>query len=432
LFMMSSAVIGSIILFITLVLFVTQWIPATATAIISVTLFALTGAASYKTCFSGFSNNIIIMLLGVLIVGQAMLESGLATLIGQTCFKLSKGREKRFLFFIVVSIAIMSAFMDNTTTVAVFLPVIASAVSASKRKMNFMNFVMPASIAAMVGGACLMIGCTVNLTGQSVLTEYTEYSFSMTDFTIASFPVLILIIVYILTIGYNLGNRIWNKPERRDAEHEAIRKFACVDDEKPVISRRRCIIMGCILLVMICLFLFTDLPLGLSASVAAMLCVLFRVVNLKHALPKIDWDVVIRLACTLGLAAALKESGFCDLISNAFISLFGDSVSPMTILVVVLVVSNLMSQFMGNSTVVLLLGAAVIPIVVSLGYSPLPITMALIMGASFAWMTPIAGACIGISFSGGYEFNDYAKYTLLLTLIMYVVISIWIPIVFPF
>ena len=67
--MMSSAVLGCILLIITLVLFITQWIPATATAILSITLLALTGAASYKTCISGFSNNIIIMLVSVLIVG---------------------------------------------------------------------------------------------------------------------------------------------------------------------------------------------------------------------------------------------------------------------------------------------------------------------------------------------------------------------------
>lgn len=430
--MISTPILGCILLVITLVLFITQWIPATATAIISVTLFALTGAASYQTCISGFSNNIVVMLVSVLIVGQAMLESGLATLIGQTCFNLSKGSEKRFLFYIVVSIAVMSAFMDNTTTVAVLLPVMASAVSASKREMNFMNLVMPASIAAMVGGACLLIGCTVNLTGQSILTEYTDYAFSVTDFTIAALPVLLLVIIYVLTIGYKLGNRIWNKPERREAEHDAIKKFACLGTSKPVIDKKKCIIMSCILLIMVCLFLFTKLPLGLSGSIAAMLCVLLRVVDLKKALPKLDWDVVIRLACTLSLAAALRECGFCDLISNAFISVFGNSVSPMVILIVVLVTSNLMSQFMGNSTVVLLLGAAVIPIVVSLGYSPLPVTMALVMGASFAWMTPIAGACIGISFSGGYTFNDYAKYTWPLTLMMYVVLSVWLPIAFPF
>lgn len=430
--MISSAILGSILLVITLVLFVTQWIPATATAMLSITLFALTGAASYKTCISGFSNNIIIMLVSVLIVGQAMLESGLATLIGQTCFKLSKGSEKRFLFYIIVSIAVMSMFMDNTTTVAVLLPVMAAAVSASKREMNFMNLVMPASIAAMVGGGCLMIGCTVNLTGQSILTEYTNYEFSMTDFTLAGLPVLLLVVAYVLTVGYKLANHIWNKPERRKAEHEAIKKFACLGNEKPTIDKKKCIAMAGILFVMVCLFLFTDLPLGLSGSVAAMLCVFLRMVDLKRALPKLDWDVVIRLACTLGLAAALKECGFCDLISNAFISAFGSSVSPMVILIVIIVVSNLMSQFMGNSTVVLLLGAAIIPIVDSLGYSPLPFTMALTLGASFAWMTPIAGACIGISFSGGYEFNDYARYTWPLTLMMYVVVALWVPVVFPF
>ena len=102
------------------------------------------------------------------------------------------------------------------------------------------------------------------------------------------------------------------------------------------------------------------------------------------------------------------------------------------ILVLVLIVSTLISQFMGNSTVVLVLGAAVIPIVVSLGYNPLAITMALILGSSFAWMTPIAGACIGISYSAGYQFTDYVKYTWPLTILMWAVLIIWLPIVFPF
>ncbi len=429
---MSTAVLGSIILVIAMILFITQWIPATATALLSIVLFAVTGAASYATCVSGFSNNIVIMLFGVLIVGRGMQESGLATLIGQACFRVSRGKEKLFLLYIMLSVALMSAFIDNTTTVAVMLPIMASAVSESKRNMRFMNLVMPASLASMVGGACLMIGCTVNLTGQSILTEYTSYEFSMTDFTVASLPVLALTIIYVMTIGYKLGNRIWNKPSREEAERAAVRKFACSDGAKPETDRRKCLTMTGIVLLMIVLFLFTDLPLGVSANIAALLCVILRTVNLKEALPRLDWDVLIRLACTLGLAAALRECGFCDLISDVFISAFGTNISPWLIMVTVLVVSTLMSQFMGNSTVVLLLGAAILPIVVSLGYSPLAVTMALIMGSSFAWMTPIAGACIGISYSGGYEFNDYAKYTAPLTVLMWVLCSAWLPIVFPF
>lgn len=183
---------------------------------------------------------------------------------------------------------------------------------------------------------------------------------------------------------------------------------------------------------MICLFLFSDLPLGVSSGIAALLCIFCQLVSLKKALPRLDWDVTIRLACTLGLAAALKECGFCDLISNAFISAFGTNISPYLIMIVIMVVATVMSQFMGNSTVVLLLGAAILPIVVSLGYNPMAVMMALVMGASFAWMTPIAGACIGISYSGGYEFNDYAKYTVLLTILMWVICAVWLPIVFPF
>ena len=429
---MAPDILGTIILAFILLLFITQWIPPTATAILSLVLFSVTGAASFETCISGFSNNIIIMLFGVLIVGQAMLESGLATLIGRAWLRLSKGHERRFLLYMMVAIAVLSMFIDNTTTVAVMLPIMASAVAASNGKMRFMNLVMPAALSAMVGGACLMIGCTVNLTGQSILTEYTDYAFSMTDFTIANLPVLVLVIIYCLTIGYKLAGRIWGDEEHRALEQPAVDRYVNSSSEQPETDKRKCVTMGIILGIMICLFLFTDLPLGLSANIAATLCLLFRLVNLKTALPRLDWDIIIRLACTLGLASALQECGFCELISGAFISAFGSGISPWVIMVFTLVLSSIMSQFMGNSTVVLVLGAAILPIVIGLGYDPMAVTMALIMGSSFAWMTPIAGACIGISFSSGYKFTDYAKYGGPLTVLMWVVAAVWLPIVFPF
>lgn len=429
---MAPDILGTIILAFILLLFITQWVPPTATAILSLILFSATGAASFETCISGFSNNIIIMLFGVLIVGQAMLESGLATLIGRACLRLSKGHERRFLLYMMLAIAMLSMFIDNTTTVAIMLPIMASAVAASNGKMRFMNLVMPATLSAMVGGACLMIGCTVNLTGQSILTAYTDFAFSMTDFTIANLPVLVLVIVYCLTIGYKLAGRIWGDEEHRALETSTVDRYVNGSSDQPVTDKRKCITMVVILGIMICLFLFTDLSLGLSASVAAMLCILFRLVNLKAALPRLDWDIIISLACTLGLAAALQECGFCELISGAFISAFGLGMSPLVIMVFTLVLSSIMSQFIGNSTVVLVLGAAILPIVTGLGYDPTAVTMALIMGSSFAWMTPIAGACIGISFSSGYCFTDYAKYGGVMTVLMWVVAAVWLPIVFPF
>lgn len=429
---MAPDIVGTIILIVTLILFITQWIPPTATAILSILLFALTGAASYSTCISGFSNNIIIMLFGVLIVGQAMLESGLATMIGRACLKLSRGHETRFLLYMMITIGILSMFIDNTTTVAVMLPIMASAAAASNGKMRFMNLVMPAALAAMTGGASLMIGCTVNLTGQSLLTEYTNEAFTLTDFTAANLPIFILTIVYCSTIGRKLAGRIWGDEAHRALELPAVARYIDSSSDGHEPDKRKCMLMCLILLLMICLFLFTDLPLGITANIAALLCVFFRLVKLKSALPRLDWDIIIRLACTLGLAAALQECGFCELISGAFISAFGTGISPWAIIIFTVVVSTVMSQFIGNSTVVLVLGAAILPIVTGLGYNPLAITMALVMGSSFAWMTPIAGACIGITFSSGYSFTDYAKYTWPLTVLMWILTIAWLPVIFPF
>ena len=429
---MPSELIGSLILLITVFLYVTKLIPVTATSILSIILFAVTGAAQFSTCVAGFSNNIVVQLFGVLIVGRAMLKSGLATLIGQTALKLSGGEEKRFLLYIMITVGFLSMFIDNTTCVAVFLPIMAAAVTQSRGKMRFMNLVMPASVASMIGGGCLLIGCTVNLTAQSVLTSYTSFEFSMFDFTKACVPAFIVCIAYIMLAGYRRGMNIWGSEARAAVEKKIVENFGAVQSTEDKPDKAKCLKMTFVLLVMVALFLFSTFPLGISANIAALLCITLRLVDVKDAVQHLDWEVVVRLGCALGLAGALKECGFCEMISAAFIGTFGTNISPVLILVVVIVMSNIMSQFMGNSTVLLLLGAAILPIVDSLGINPMTIAMGLTYGASFAFMTPIAGACIGVSYAAGYEFNDYAKYTYPLTLLIYLVGSLWLPIVFPF
>ena len=429
---MPSELIGSLILLITVFLYVTKLISVTATSVLAIVLFAATGAAQFSTCVSGFSNNSVIMLFGVLIVGRAMLQSGLADLIGQTALKLSCGNEKRFLLYIMLSMGVLSMFIDNTTCVAVFLPIMAAAVAQSNGEMRFMNLVMPASIAAMIGGGCLLIGCTVNLNAQTVLVGYTGYEFSMFDFTKACVPAFIACVAYVMLSGYRRGCRIWGSEMRAELEKEIVANLGANQSTNAQIDKAKCLKMTAALLVMIALFLFSKFPLGISANIAALLCIALKLVDIKDAVQHMDWEVVVRLGCALGLAGALKECGFCEMISDAFISTFGTSIPPILILVVVIVVSNIMSQFMGNSTVVLLLGAAILPIVDGLGINPMTITMGLVYGASFAFMTPIAGACIGVSYAAGYEFNDYAKYTYPLTLLIYIVGSLWLPIAFPF
>lgn len=429
---MAPEVIGSIILLITVVLFITKWIPVTATSMLSIMLFTITGVASFESCVAGFSNFSVVMLFGILIVGRAMLKTGLAQFIGLTAMKWSGGNEKRFLLYIMICMGVLSMFIDNTTCVACFLPIMAAATAESKGNIRFMNLVMPASLAAMIGGGCLLIGCTVNLNAQVVLMGCTDYEFSMFDFTKGCVPALIALVAYVMLVGYKRGMKIWGSEERAAAEKEIVANLGADEDEIGEIDKIQCIKMVGVLVIMVSLFLFSDLSLGVSANIAALLCIVLKLVDIKDAIKHIDWEVVVRLGCALGLAGALKECGFCEMISNAFISAFGTAVSPRLILVVVMIVANIMSQFMGNSTVVLLVGAAIIPVVDGLGINPLSITMALVYGASFAFMTPIAGACIGVSYAAGYEFNDYAKYTFPLTILIYIVGAIWLPIAFPF
>jgi anion transporter len=420
---MSSAVIACIILVLLVILFVTELIPLTATALLGCVLFAVTGAADYGRAFSGFSHNHVIMLIGVMIVGEAMMGSGLAMLIGNICVKLSRNNEKRFILCSCLGVALLSMWLDNTTMLAVFISIMTGVAAVGNMKM--LNMTMPVALCSMVGGSLTLIGCPVNLTGQSILKGMTGHEFRFFDFAKAGLPIYLITLVYITTLGAKRAKKIWG--DRPDGEVDMSRI------SKPAGENKRKIILMCgILLLMVIGFMTEVFPVGLTANIAGLLCIVLRLVDYKSVIRKINWDVILRLAAMLGIAGSLSDSGLSDMLANAFIINFGKDFSPYLLMTLVTLAAMGTSQFLGNSTVVFVLLPPVLSVTGGLGYSPLPFALAVMYGASFAFMTPIAGVCIGLSMVAGYKFNDYFRYTWPLSLASAIGIIILAPLAFPF
>ncbi|MDR1182977.1 MAG: anion permease [Bacteroidales bacterium] len=421
---MSPAIISSIILVFLVVLFITELIPFTATAILGCVLFAVTGVAEYNDVFSGFAHNNVIMLIGILIVADAMINSGLATLIGDYCIKLSRNNEKRFIFFTCIAIYLMSMWLDNTSIFAIFLSIMVS-VSSVNKNFRLINMAMPVVICAMVGGASTLIGCVVNIAGQSVITNMTEYEFGIFDFTKAGIPFFLITLVYVMTIGMNFSKRTWNDRKNEEIDTSQITKLFEAD-------ARRIVLILFVLLVMIAGFVTAVFPTGLIAMIAALLCQIFRLVDIKKTLRVINWDVIVRLAAMMGIVKALEVSGFNKMLSDLFITHFGNNTSPYVILIISTVISMAISQVMSNTATVLILLPPILAVTNGLGYNPLPFALAVIYGASLAFMMPTAGVCIGLSMIAGYKFKDYFRYSWLLSVLLAIGIIVLVPIFFPF
>ena len=118
---------------------------------------------------SGFSNSVVIMMVGLFVVGGAIFQTGLAKMISSHILKLAgKSELKLFLLVMLVTSAI-GAFVSNTGTVALMLPIVVSlAVSAN---MNPSRLLMPLAFASSMGGMMTLIGTPPNLVIQNALTS---------------------------------------------------------------------------------------------------------------------------------------------------------------------------------------------------------------------------------------------------------------------
>ena len=189
--------------------------------------------------------------------------------------------------------------------------------------------------------------------------------------------------------------------------------------------------MAVIFTAMVILYSTELIPIALTAAVCALACVITRCTTEKRLLNELDFRIIIRLGGCLGIAEGLYASGCCDLIARSFIQLFGAQMHPMVLLAASLFLVILISNFISNSTAVMVVLPSTLAICSMLGFNAVSYTLAISFGASLVICTPLASAQIAMSLAAGYRFSDYVKYNILLQIGVYLLILIVLPLYFP-
>ncbi len=425
---MSPSVIGLLILAVVIVLFLTGWIPSAQAAVLGCILFVLTGICSATEVFSSMADSTVILVVGMLIVGEAMFSVGLAYDVGNFIRRVTGNNERRLIFAAGLISALLSSFLSNVTVIAMAISIINSIVRTSK---NFRSkqLYLPIIIGASFGGILTLVGSTPQVTAMNILQETTGATLKIFDFTAIGAILVITYLLHATFTGYKLGDKIWgSRPEEDEREIAEDANMSFVAE----VPQYKKIMMLVIFLGMIVLFATGVIPVSLTAALGAVACVALRLIGERKAMAAVDWRIVIRLGGCLGIAKGLKASGFGDLISGGFIKIFGDQVSPMVLLAVAVLLVMIISNFITNSTAVVIVLPPVLAICTALGYNPVTYTMAIAYGANLCICTPLASAQMALAMAGGYKFSDYVKYGILLEILVYIEIVALTPLFFPF
>jgi di/tricarboxylate transporter len=130
---------------------------------------------------SGFSNSVVIMMVGLFVVGGAIFQTGLAKMIGNSILKFAGTSETRLFVLTILVTAAIGAFVSNTGTVALMLPIIVS--MSMEANMSSRRLLMPLAFASSMGGILTLIGTPPNLIVHEKLLEVTDKGLSFFSFT---------------------------------------------------------------------------------------------------------------------------------------------------------------------------------------------------------------------------------------------------------
>ena len=149
------------LLLIAVVIFATEKVSVDIVTLALLCVLVLSGILKVDEAFAGFSNDVIVMLGSIFVIGAAMRETGVLDALGAALSRKLGGQPTRLTAVMMTSVGGVSAFMNNTTVTAMFLgPLMAL---ARQVKISPSRLLMPLSFASILGGTCTLIGTSTNV-----------------------------------------------------------------------------------------------------------------------------------------------------------------------------------------------------------------------------------------------------------------------------
>ena len=185
-----------IILLVSAILFVSGKVRSDLVAICALLALLLCQVLTPAEGLSGFSNTTVIMMVGLFIVGGGIFQTGLAKMIGSKVMSLSGNSETRMFLLVMLVTGLIGAFVSNTGTVALMLPIIVSMATGAGKSPR--RFLMPLAFASSMGGMMTLIGTPPNLIVSDTLQSAGYSPLSFFSFLPVGLIVLAVGVIYLL------------------------------------------------------------------------------------------------------------------------------------------------------------------------------------------------------------------------------------------
>ena len=368
--------------------------------------------------------NTLGVLLGMMLFVSVVKLSGVFEFLAIKCARLAKGDPWKIMLLFVLLTAVLSAFLDNVTTVLLIGPMTLTV--CKLLDVNPIPFFMTEILASNIGGTATLIGDPPNI----MIGSAAGYSFF--DFILYDAPAVAIILVAILGVFYALYGRKMNV----DDEHKArIMEL----DEHAQIKNRRLLKQSVVMTALVVVGFMAHGALGLESCIIALgaagIIMLISGESIEEALSNVEWTTLSFFAGLFVIVGALAETGVIGMLANGLINATGGNV--FITMLVLLIGSAVISSFLDNNPFV----ATMIPILLAMestGMDVTPLWWAVSLGACLGGNGTLIGASANVVLSDiskkhGYEitFAKFFKTGFPIMLLTILIAGVYLVVRFP-
>ena len=384
--MPSTQIIAIVIFLVTMAAIMTEKLHRTVAAVAGALLLILTGVLSVESGFSYVDLNTLGVLIGMMLFVAVVKNSGIFEYIAIKAAKIAKGRPWPLMVLFALITAVLSAFLDNVTTVLLIGPM--TLAITSMLRINPIPFFMTQIMASNIGGTATLIGDPPNIMIGSAA------GLSFTDFiTNTGVAVLFVLAATIVCFYFIYGRKLHVEPEAMDSILQL--------DENKAIKDRSLLIKSVVMILLVVFGFVFHSQLHLEsctiALTAAAVMLLIGRQDVEEIVAGVEWTTILFFTGLFIVVGGLQETGVIQILANGLMDLTEGHMT-LTILLI-LWVSAIVSSFLDNIPFV----ATLIPLILTMqssGVDVTPLWWAVSLGACLGGNGTLIGASANVVLSG--------------------------------
>lgn len=188
-----------LILIAALVLFALERFPVDVTALSVVIVLIFTGLLTPEEAFAGFGSSTVMLIFGLLIQTEALSRTGVVDYAGRLLFRYTGSSPTRVLITVMVTSAVIGAFMSNTASTAFFVPLVIGI--ARRARLSPAKLLMPLAFASILSSSVTLVSTSSNILISGLMTRYGLPPMGMFELAPVGIPIVVVGIVYMFFVG---------------------------------------------------------------------------------------------------------------------------------------------------------------------------------------------------------------------------------------